>query len=80
MRPAPTSPPRCDGCGERATATCPYCRPQVYSCNECVPICEHFDIAFREPYTAAEEYRVMGDVRQPNPAPVPLPASGEPGK
>lgn len=34
-------PGYCDGCGAPATANCPYCRPQVYSCDECAPICDH---------------------------------------
>lgn len=29
----------CDGCGERATSSCPYCGAD--SCNECIPICDH---------------------------------------
>lgn len=34
-------PNYCDACGDPATDSCPYCKPQVYSCSKCVPICEH---------------------------------------
>lgn len=29
----------CDGCGEKATAECPYCHAD--SCDDCAPICDH---------------------------------------
>ena len=29
----------CDGCGEKATTECPYCKADA--CDDCIPICEH---------------------------------------
>jgi hypothetical protein len=47
----------CDGCGERATASCPYC--EADGCDACAPVCDH-DARHLTKVSDLDEWRKAG--------------------